>query len=128
MADNQPVVVPFQNNGLILKEDPAQLPVGGYQELTNMISVQEGNLAVRPGSQQLTGTTSFSGGSVNIIHSIAKLNGVVAPARYVGHGGDIWRSVAALPASGAGLNFTKVASGVGRKWGDSVYCRSLDRD
>lgn len=100
----------FQNAGLVLREDPAALGPGQLQENTNMISVQEGALTLRTGNQRLTNTTAFGGGSVALIHTITKLHSSATNARYVGEGANIWRTTAALPASGASLAFSNVAN------------------
>ncbi len=64
----------FQNKGLVLKEDPAQLQDGNWQEITNLVSSQEGALSIRTGSQRLTGTSSWAFGQVSLCHSITKLH------------------------------------------------------
>lgn len=97
----------------MLKEDPALLQPGLYQELTNMASPQEGNLSVRLGTQQLFSTTP--GGSV--IHSIAKLSadnaGSPVPTRYIGFGGSLERTTTAVnPGSASPLTFSTIATGI----------------
>lgn len=64
----------FGSKGLLLKEDPAQLTDGSFQELTNLVSVQEGTLQTRNGSQRLTDTTSWNNTQVSLCHSISKLH------------------------------------------------------
>lgn len=84
---------------------------------TNMRSIQENSLTVRPGNQSLTNTSSvlppsspsFGGIVVHEIHTITKLHTASQDYRYVGtndsYGGgtsNIWRATGALPLSGAG--------------------------
>jgi hypothetical protein len=94
----------------MLKQDPALVDEEHYQELTNMVSVQEGNLAIRNGNQRLTAPGELNAGG--IAHTIDRL--VTSPGqsrRYVGQNDSILASNAALPASGAGMNFDTVATG-----------------
>lgn len=98
MADFQIITRPFPNGGLQLKQDPALLDEAHYSELTNMVSVQEGNLAVRPGNQKLTGSAAFvtTVGTVSTtasaIHSIGalRIGSQGVETIYVGEGQNIW--------------------------------------
>ena len=95
MADVQPITRPFPNGGLQLKNDVALLDESHYSELTNMVSIKEGVLSIRPGNQKITGLLSFANASA--IHSIASLRieveGSQAQATetfYIGEGQNIW--------------------------------------
>ena len=105
MADLQPIARAFPNGGLMLKQDPALLDEKHYSELTNMVSVQEGNLTVRAGSKKLTTAATFSGASN--IHSISSLHVTAEETDilYVGEGENIWSQV-------NGGNWDNVARGV----------------
>ena len=69
MADLQPITRPFPNGGLQLKQDAALLDMAHYSELTNVVSIQEGNLAIRAGTHKITALSTFA--SASSIHSIA---------------------------------------------------------
>jgi hypothetical protein len=95
MADFQTIARPFPNGGLQLKKDVALLDESHYSELTNMVSIKEGQLAIRPGNQKITGLATFS--SAATIHSIASLRieskGSQTQATetfYIGEGQNIW--------------------------------------
>ena len=119
-ADIKSSVFPFQNKGMVLKSDPAQLQAGEYALLNNVISTQEGTLNIRPGSQLLTQASVF--GLNTAIHSITKLHGAIpADARYVGISNQIWRSTDPVPSAGAGMTFSVVASGVSPTCGLTDY-------
>jgi hypothetical protein len=98
MADFQIISRPFPNGGLQLKQDPALLDEGHYSELTNMVSIQEGDLAIRPGNQKLTGTSTFIttvstvATTAAVIHSIAalRIGSQGVETLYVGEGQNIW--------------------------------------
>ena len=98
MADFQIISRPFPNGGLQLKQDPALLDEAHYSELTNMVSIQEGDLAIRPGNQKLTGTGTFviTTGTVSTtasaIHSIAglRIGSQGVETLYIGEGQNIW--------------------------------------
>ena len=93
MAEVQSLSRAFPNQGLQLKQDPALLSEAHYSELTNVVSVQEGNLAVRAGSQKLSSANTFSGASA--IHSISVLNvgSTGDEIVYVGEGTNLWYQV-----------------------------------
>jgi len=59
MADVTPITQPFSNKGLMLKQDASLLAPTQYSELTNVVSVQEGNLSPRAGNQNITTAAPF---------------------------------------------------------------------
>lgn len=89
----------------MLKQDPALIAPGYYQELTNLLSPVEGNLSVRLGNQQLTVFNPDSG----VLHSIARLiadyTGSPTTTRYVGQGQYLFDSTSAL-SFGSPLTFS----------------------
>src|SRR5579864_6449802 len=96
----QTQLVPFENKGLLLKNEPSTLPVGYFPELTNLVSTQENQLNIRNGNQILTGAASFGGSG--LLHTITKLHiAQNSDVRYFGDNSSIWRITAAIPASGA---------------------------
>ena len=104
MADLQPITRPFPNGGLQLKQDAALLDMTRYSELTNMVSIQEGDLAIRSGNHKITALTTFA--SATAIHSIASLRigpSVIATqateTMYVGEAGNIWAYMLGAPGS-----------------------------
>ena len=96
----------------MLKQDPALIAQGFYQELTNLISPVEGNVSIRLGTQQLT---AFSAGT--FLHSIGYLGedetGAVNDTRYVGYGALLQRTASTLhPGSSSPMVFNTIASGI----------------
>ena len=79
MADLQPISRAFPNGGLQLKQDPALLDESHYSELTNVVSVQEGNITVRAGSQKITRADEWKQDfdEASVIHSISDRKSVV---------------------------------------------------
>lgn len=117
-GDNQlnPQIIHFENKGLVLKKEPSMLAPGEMSQITNMVSVQESSLTVRPGNQALTNaSTSFGATIINTINTVTKLHTASADYRYLGTAdsgsSNIWRG-GALPSSGANMSFTKVAQNI----------------
>lgn len=98
----------------MLKQDPALIAPGFYQELTNFRSPLEGNITVRGGTQQLA-VFAGAGGSV---HSIARLiannsGSSNYTVRYVGYGSLLQRSPGVItPGSPSTLTFSTIATGI----------------
>lgn len=122
----------FNNRGLYLKKDVAQLEDGMFSELTNIQSIVEGTLTQRYGTRRITDSTTSAGNatwgtryaSVQIIHSINKLRGAAnLQYFYAGSNGAagstnfLWRlyysgnssALGAIPVPGTAMPATVVA-------------------
>ena len=109
MADLQPISRAFPNGGLQLKQDPALLDESHYSELTNVVSVQEGNITVRAGSQKLTRADEWQQDfdEAPVIHSISALHvgDLGEEILYVGEDVNIWSRI-------NGGDWNEIATGV----------------
>ena len=107
MAASQTKVYPLANRGLVQKIDPSSLQDGQFQNVTNVMSLQEGSVCSEYGTKLLGQLPS----GANSPHPIRKLTiggDDTANLRYVGETADIYRS----SNYGTG-SFTKVnAAGV----------------
>ena len=116
--EQPPVIVPFNNAGLVTQTEPSALQAGQYAELKNLISTQEGSLTTRKGNQLLTHTNAFAGGTQSYIHTIAKLTISTSDdtqnPRYIGALGELFRShlPTNLYATGAPWTFDLIANPV----------------
>lgn len=109
MAEPQVKVEPFQNRGLDLRKEPSSLAAGEYSVLTNVVSNQEGEMAIRAGTCRQSNSGSFSNES--IVHTISKMHqGPGQDTYYFGAAGHIWRTSQSLPVSGAALAPTRVGN------------------
>ena len=109
MADLQPISRAFPNGGLQLKQDPALLDESHYSELTNVVSVQEGNITVRAGSQKITRADEWQQDfdEAPVIHSISALHvgDLGEEILYVGEDVNIWSRI-------NGGDWNEIATGV----------------
>ena len=86
----------FGNMGMVTKVDPAQLQEGMFQQLNNVVSLQEGALVTRNGFSRINSTPMVDtlGNPLNFIHVMGRLaTGAVAANnyRYLGYGQSIAR-------------------------------------
>lgn len=89
----------------MLKQDPALIAPGYYQELTNLLSPIEGNLSVRLGTQFLSSFNPALGTLHSIARLIADYTGSQTTTRYIGVGPDLLNSITAL-SFGSPLSFS----------------------
>ena len=86
----------FGNMGMVTKVDPAQLQEGMFQQLNNLVSLQEGAIVTRNGFLRINSTPLVDGlgNPLNFIHVLARLaTGTIAANnfRYFGEGQNIYR-------------------------------------
>lgn len=126
----QQVVRPFGNQGMITKLDPSMLQEGQYQQLNNMVSLQEGAIVTRNGFQRINSAPLIDnlGNSLFFIHVMARLaTGANAAMnfRYLGSGQNIYRLPSTLNPS-AGFAVATLGNGTtivefGAYWSMTAY-------
>lgn len=115
MGSPKEIIKPFSNKGLQLKSDPSLLDEGSYQELSNLVSNIEGELAVRLGAEDVgnLNPASFSGTYIEI-HTITRvILSIPFPGPlfyFLGIADKIMATNQAI-TPGAGMTFTQIASG-----------------
>ena len=106
----------FGNQGMVTKVDPAQLQEGMFQQLNNVVSLQEGALVTRNGFFRINSTplTDNFGNILNFMHVLARLATGSIPAnnyRYIGSGQQIFR-VPSIVNPSAGYAVATLGNGV----------------
>jgi hypothetical protein len=86
----------FGNMGMVTKLDPAQLQEGMFQQLNNLVSLQEGAIVTRNGFFRINSTplTDNFGNVLDFIHVLARLatgSNAANNYRYLGSGQQIFR-------------------------------------